>query len=90
MRQVYVDSCSAEDEAGTSLWFDYYLLIGEMDVGPFFCESYGVRITQRERENETEIPNVTTSAARIDSLLELLVRNCVTPESLPDVMADWL
>lgn len=90
MRQLYVDSREIEDEAGVPFCFDYYLLVGELDVGPFFCESYGVRIVQRGADNEASQPNVTTSASRVDSLLERLISNCVSPVSLPDVLSDWL
>ena len=34
--------------------------------------------------------NLTVSAGRIDQLMELLVRNGVTPVTLRDVVEDWL
>ena len=35
-------------------------------------------------------PNITVSVERIDQLLELLRRNCVSPVTLRDVVLDWL
>lgn len=90
IRELYVDSRMVEDEAGAGLRFDYYVLIGEVELDTFFCESYGVKIAQLGTDNLCEIPNITTSAARIDCLLELLLLHCVTPVNLPDVLADWL
>lgn len=90
MRELYVDSRGTEDETGRKRRFDYYILIGEVDTGQFFCESYGIKITQPEEDAACAIPNITTSAARIDSLLELAMANVVTPVSLSDVVADWL
>lgn len=36
------------------------------------------------------MPNITVSVERIDQLLELLRRNCVSPVTLRDVVLDWL
>ena len=39
---------------------------------------------------ESAVPRITTSAARIDELMTLLVDNQVGPAGLHDVVADWL
>ena len=44
----------------------------------------------RPRPRLASVPNVTCSAARIDELSGLLVRNGVTPAALNDVLSDWL
>ena len=90
MQELFIDTRTVEDEAGTHYRFDYYVLIGEIDAGDFFCESYGIKIAQRNAANACSIENITTSAARIDSLLELLLAHRVTPCGLGDVIADWL
>ena len=90
MREIFAGSRTEKDETGTQLRFDYYILIGEMDVGRFFCESYGVKVAQRGTDRECAVPDVTTSVARIDSLMELLMENGVTPINLPEVLQDWL
>ena len=44
-----------------------------------------------ERTGESaEFPDLTVSVRRIDELMELLVRNGVTPAGLGDVIQDWL
>lgn len=89
-QELYLGSRTVEDELGRLRRFDYYLLVGEVATGQFFCESYGVKVLQEDTDNQCAIPNITTSAARIDSLVELLMVYCVTPLNLPDVVADWL
>ncbi len=90
MQELYIDTRTVEDEEGKQFKFDYYVLIGEIDTGPFFCESYGVKVSQCGRKNTCSVANITTSAARIDELVELLLTCKVTPGNLNDVIADWL
>ena len=89
-QELYLGSRTAEDELGNSHRFNYYLLVGEVTTGQFFCESYGLKVTQDGSDNQCAIPNITTSAARIDSLANLMLVYCVTPVNLPEVVADWL
>lgn len=89
-QELYLGSRTVEDELGRQHRFDYFLLVGEVTTGQFFCESYGVKVAQEGTDNQCAIPNITTSAARIDGLAEQLLVYCVTPLNLPDVVADWL
>lgn len=68
----------------------YLLTVGEKQVGRFACEAYGVKIEDELTGESVTIPDLTVSAARIDELMELLIRNEVTPAGLEDVIADWL
>lgn len=61
---------------------------GELGGG-LSCESYGVKVAGPDGE-EASVPNITVSVERIDQLLELLRRNCVSPVTLRDVVLDWL
>ena len=89
MRELFLQTLELPDESGKQRSYDYAILIDEMDVGPFSCESYGIRVAERGGA-EASAPHVTCSAARIDELSELLLRNKVTPTTFPDVLADWL
>lgn len=89
-QELFLGTRTAADELGRQCRFDYYLLVGEVTAGQFFCESYGVKVTQEDTDSQCAIPNITTSAARIDALADLLMVYCVTPLNLPDVVADWL
>ena len=90
MRELWVDSRALTDEMGKRRVFDYAILIGEHQTGPFFCESYGVKIAERGSENSSVVPDVTTRISRIDELMELLLRHEVLPGNLLDVIVDWL
>ncbi|MEQ2442860.1 DUF6514 family protein [Pseudoflavonifractor sp. CLA-AP-H29] len=90
MREMFVGTREEQGEDGRAVRCDYYILIDQMEVGgSFACESYGVGIAESDGER-VDLPNITTSAARIDELMELLTRNAVTPASLRDVVEDWL
>ena len=89
MRELFLQTLELADEAGVSHSYDYSILIDEMDVGSYACESYGVKIAEQGGP-EASAPNVTCSAARIDELSGLLLRNGVTPTTLQDVLSDWL
>lgn len=90
MRELYVGSRTAADGSGEDLRFDYYVLIGEMDTGTFFCESYGVAVVQAGTDFACRVPNITVSVPRIDRLVALLLEHTVTPVNLPEVVQDWL
>lgn len=90
MRELAVAKKQIRDEEGNMRNYDYTILIGEMEVSPqFVCESYGVRIRGQDGD-EAEVPNITVSISRIDELVDLLVRNTVTPCALRGVVDDWL
>lgn len=77
------------DQEGKTRCFHYFLTVNQEETSNFFCENYGVRIAEREG-GDVSIPNITTSAARIDELMTLLVDNRVGPAGLADIVADWL
>ena len=89
MRELFLQTLILPDESGREHSYDYSILIGEMDVGPFFCESYGIRVAEQGGAEASAL-NITCSAARIDELSELLLHNAVTPTTFHDVLADWL
>ncbi len=91
MRELLVDSCRAAGEDGQSRGYRYYILVGEMEVsGGLACESYGVKVVSEDSGEWAEVPDLTIRPARIDALMDLLVRNAVSPVTLRDVIDDWL
>lgn len=90
MRELLVCTREVRDAEGRLHRYTYSVLIDEMDVGPFSCESYGVKIAEQATGHVAIVAHVTTSIPRIDELMELLTRNGVTPTSLRDVIDDWL
>ena len=89
MRELFLGTVALTDQVGAVRRFDYSILIGEMDVGAYACESYGVKVAEQGGE-QASVENITCSASRIDELSGLLVRNGVTPAALNDVVSDWL
>lgn len=87
--ELRIATRTIEDELGKPRIFHYALLIDQIEVGNFSCENYGVRIWE-EDGGDASVPNITTSALRIDELMELLVEHRVGPAVLSDVVADWL
>lgn len=77
------------DQRGDPRCFHYFLTVDQEETSHFFCENYGVHIVE-EHGDDAAVPGITTSAARIDELMTLLVDNCVGPLGLADVVADWL
>ena len=77
------------DQQGKPRRFHYFLMVDQEETSHLFCENYGVHIAE-ESGGDASIPRITTSAARIDELMTLLVDNQVGPAGLADVVADWL
>lgn len=90
MRELFLKSIAVEDGQGGTHTFDYAVIVNEMDVGAFACESYGLQIRERESGTVSRVPHITTSVSRIDALCERVLAGAVTPLSLEDVVRDWL
>lgn len=90
MKELTLEPAQLDPESMEARLYDYAILVDQMDVGNFSCESYGVRVTRRETGETAAIPHITVSVPRIDSLLELLIRGNVGPDHLRDVVDDWL
>ena len=89
MRELFLETVELAGQTGAVRRFDYSILIGEMDVGAYSCESYGVKVAEQGGE-QALVENITCSASRIDELSDLLVRGGVAPSALHDVVSDWL
>ena len=90
MRELFVDTASFRDEQGRERRYDYHIVIDEMDVGRFTCESYGLCVREQGNGASCTVANITCSIPRIDELCALAVRLGVTPITLRDVVEDWL
>lgn len=90
MRELFLKTISMEDARGRERRYDYSIIIDEMDVGPYACESYGLQVREQGSGETCRIPHITCSMERIDRLSELVMRGGVTPVTLHDVVSDWL
>ncbi len=64
-----------------------YSLLIEETTGRMGCELYGVEV--RMGEEAAAKPSLTASRASVDLLLDKLVRGCVTPITLGDIVEDY-
>lgn len=87
--EIRIATRSCTDDQCRQRRFHYFLTVDPVETDCFCCENYGVRISEETGES-CLIPAITTSAARIDELMTLLVDHQVGPVGLPDVVADWL
>lgn len=87
--EVKIATRRCKDPQGVPRLFHYYLTVDQIETPRFACENYGVRIAE-EAGDEACCPSLTTSAARIDQLMTLLVDHKVGPAGLADVVEDWL
>lgn len=87
--EMKIATRQCRDQEGNCRRFHYFLTIDPEETPRFFCENYGVRISE-ENGSECSVPAITTSAARIDELMTLLVDHSVGPAGLTDIVADWL
>ncbi len=90
MRELKLDIPSLCPELGGEGSYEYSILVDQVEVGAFACESYGVSVTARATGERSEVPNITVSVPRIDELVGLLVKGQVGPVHLRDVVEDWL
>ena len=87
--EMKIATRQCQDQEGNARRFHYFLTIDQEETPRFFCETYGVRIADEDGAEQI-FTGITTSAARIDELITLLVDNTVGPAGLEDVLADWL
>ncbi len=66
--------------------FRYYLLASDVES---LGQNYGIRIDRGDGESAI-IPNITLFQHEIEDLLNILLRNTVTPSTLRDVVEDWI
>ena len=90
MRELKLDVYSLYPDIKAAGPYDYAILVDELNVGAFACESYGAQVVNRSTGDRAEVPHITIIATRIAQLMELLVRNLVGPVHLEDVVEDWL
>lgn len=68
----------------------YGLLVEDIEVDGFHCESYGMTVTDSVTGESARCRHVTVNAKEALELLDTLVRGAVGPVSLAEVVEDWL
>ncbi len=70
--------------------YEYAILVDQVELGSFSCESYGAVVTAPATGDRAQVAHITVSPQRIEALMELLIRCEVGPTHLRDVVEDWL
>lgn len=68
----------------------YGLLVEDIRVEGFSCESYGFLVADDQTGEEARCRHVTLSTVQAVALLEQLIRCEVSPVHLRDIVEDWL
>ncbi len=79
-----------EEKGSVPCRWRYALLVEDIEVDGFHCESYGVSAEDPETGEGAKVRHVTVHAGDASALLEFLARNQVSPVHLLDVVEDWL
>lgn len=87
MREIPYAEKQVRTEEGKMLTLSYSLVVSGGDGEPEF---YGVKIVEHSGGGGAQVLGVTVDTERIETLIESLARNSVTPVGLMDVLADWL
>lgn len=66
MRELKLDVFSLYPDLNAPGPYDYAILVDQLDVGPFSCESYGAQVVNRTTGDCSQVPNITVSVTRID------------------------
>lgn len=68
----------------------YALLVEDIEVDGFHCESYGILIVDQNSGAETAVRHITINATQALELLNMTARLAVSPSTLNDVVEDFL
>ncbi len=85
-----------DDEVGEKLLLHYDLLVDKVtSENKIGIETYGISITMfsengAQSEQKAEFRDISIDEKKITDLLTCLIRNKVTPTSLPDIIEDFL
>ncbi len=94
MKEILWDEKELCSDECDILRTEYYLLIEEIQVGDtLLCENYGIRLCLLHGDHPEEsvaVSCVSPDSKKITKLMDLLIRNLVTPITLADVLEDWL
>lgn len=78
------------EAAGLNKQWNYALLIEDIEVEGFHCESYGLLVTDPDTGEEAVARHITVNAAEALGLLNTAARLAVSPVTLMDVVQDYL
>lgn len=68
----------------------YTLLVEDIEVDGFHCESYGIMVKDPDAGEEAVVRHITVNGTEALTLLNTVARLAVSPSTLGDVVEDYL
>lgn len=78
------------DAAPPAAQWRYALLVDDIEVEGFRCESYGIMVREPNTGEEALVRHITVNASAAWELLDTVARSAVSPVTLADVVEDYL
>jgi len=94
-RKININTDITNEERNEKMEIEYYLLESDSSGSDaaYGQKVYGIEIIKKTEEDEIEsefVRNLSTSADRVNSILDKMVKNSVTPVALPFVLDDLI
>ena len=91
-RSIFYNSQNIND-----MYLDYYIIADDISASYCSLETYGVRIVKTvylegggKTVESKQINNIFYKSADIERFMDIIVKNEVTPVTLPDVIDDYI
>lgn len=89
MRTMQWNQEKTAQPPGIKQWH-YALLVEDIEVDGFHCESYGIVVRDPDTKEEATVRHITVSGSEALALLNTVARSAVSPVTLRDVVEDYL
>lgn len=73
-----------------TMQWHYALLVEDIEVDGFHCESYGIMVRNANSGEEAVVRHITVNGSEALALLNTVARLAVSPVALRDVVEDYL
>lgn len=92
MKRNYIGKETLTLHERSSFELKYYVLVENIENENETFTKYGIEIEKQDsmKVEKSQIKDITTDQTRIDYIVKSLMKNCVTPIHLHDVIEDML
>lgn len=89
MRTIQWNQEKTAQSPGVKQW-NYALLVEDIEVDGFHCESYGILVRDPDTGEEATVRHITVNGSEALALLNTVARSAVSPVTLKDMVEDYL
>lgn len=90
MRTMQWDQRKTAVQPTDAKGWTYALLVEDIEVDGFHCESYGILVRDPDTKEEATVRHITVNGSEALALLSTVARSAVSPVTLRDVVEDYL